>query len=383
MAPEIQGDFTIEAARHARKVEAFVTDYLPDDPTFSYEDRVEYYRKLKDHLGVSSLRTELRPKDMLDEEGNFVESTVKRYEDSLKAMKEAGVSMGVLVLFTPSKSQYELAKKNPEQFVYLYEKCAQKSAAMCLEAGVTPTRVQAMNEVNTSFQTKVGLETTIKLIQKTSEAFKAAFPEAKIITTVLTAGAKDWQGFTRTLVEKAGASLDGVGFDYYPGTYENPAGVPIIGKKPYEAFAGTTPYRWIADEKLHGILRGKDVLLAEIGAPAVVPEDIPDAPKIARNILAKLRYDYRHQRFGYDRILQTLDHFFLDAERKGVAAQNIFSAIGFFQGGRVQGVDTKAPWGIDFVPFTLLRKDAKGTFQPTEAGKHLSYLIQTRLGLQQ
>ena len=380
---ELIGNFNIEAARQARRIEPFVTDYLPDDRSFTHKDRVSYYGILKDQLGITSVRTEFRMKDLLDKNGQIVEETVARYGDSLRAMKEAGLSAPTLVLFTPSNEQYDVAKADPKRFVALYGACADRIAALCQETGVAPARVQAMNEVNTAFQTKVGNDMTIELIHRTAEAFKPKFPETKIITTVLTAGAKDWQGFTKQLLAKAGSSLDGVGFDYYPGTYENPAGIPIIGKKPYEAFAGTTPYRWIADEKLHGVLKGKDVILAEIGAPAIVPEDIPDAPKVARDALTKLGYDYRHQRFGYDRIVQTLDHFFLDAERKGVAAHDIFSAIGFFQGGRVQGVDTKAPWGIDFVPFTLLRKDTNGSFQPTEAGKRLSYLIQTRLGLQQ
>lgn len=379
MVSEIQEGFNIETARRARKIEVFVTDYLPDDPSFGYTDRVAYYRSLKKTLGISSVRTEMRPKDMLDANGEFNEETIARYGDSLRAMKEAGLSPPTLVLFTSSKEQKEIAKRNPSEFVKLYGTCAQRMASLCTETGVAPARVQVMNEVNTKFQTKVGMGMVVDLIRVTAEAFRPVFPETKIMTTILTAGAKDWQGFTKNLIVKADKNLDGVGFDYYPGTYEHTAGIPIIGKKPYEAFAGSTPYRWIADEKLHGALKDKEVILAEIGAPALVSEDIPEAPKFARDMITKLNYDFRFQRFGYDRIVQTLDHFFLDMERKGVAAHDIFSAVGFFQGGRVQGVDTKAPWGLDFIPFTLLRKDARGQFQPTPAGLRLTELIHTRL----
>lgn len=360
MASEIQEGFNIEAARNARKIEPFITDYLPDDTSFKYEDRVNYYRSLKYKLGIASVRTELRMKDLLDKNGKWNEETASRYGDSLKVMNEAGLDAPTIVLFTPADWMYKQAKTNPEQFLDLYGRYAKGVAEICRGKGVAPARVQVMNEVNTSFQTKVGFETTIALIQKTAEIFKKDFPETKIITTVLTEPSKDWREYTTKLLKTAGDNLDGVGFDYYPGTYEYPANIPIVGKKPYEAFAGKTPYSWIATEKQQGILKGKEVILAEIGVPALTAES-------------------KFQRFGYDRILQTLDHFFLSLERQGTPAQDVFSAVGFFQGGHVQGVDTKTLGGVDFFPWTLLRKNSAGVFEPTNAGRRLKDLIRTRI----
>lgn len=69
MASEIQAGFNIEAARHARKIEPFITDYLPDDTSFGYKDRVNYYRSLKHKLGIASVRTEFRMKDLVKKDG--------------------------------------------------------------------------------------------------------------------------------------------------------------------------------------------------------------------------------------------------------------------------------------------------------------------------
>lgn len=360
MVIEIQTDFNVEAARFGRKIEPFITDYLPDDTSFGYGDRVKYYQRLKDTLGIASVRTEFRMKDMINTDGGWNETTALRYGDSLKAMKEAGLDSPTIVLFTPADWMYAQAKTNPQQFVDLYGRFAGRVAELCHQTTVAPSRVQVMNEVNTQFQTKVGFETTIALIQKTAELFKKDFPETKIITTVLTEPVKDWREYTTKLLKSAGDNLDGIGFDYYPGSYEYPANIPVIGKKPYEAFAGKTPYPWIAAEKQQGVLKGKEVILSEIGVPALSAES-------------------KFQRFGYDRIVQTLDHFFLNLERGGVPAHEVISAIGFFQGGRVEGVDTKVPGGVDFFPWTLMRRNKNGVFEPTNAGRRLKELIRTRI----
>ncbi len=143
--------FNIETSRQTRKVEAFITDYLPDDKSFGIIERVFYYRILKNELGVSSVRTEFRLKDLFDRDGNINPEVASRYSDSLKAMKEAGLESPTIVLFTPAKWMYETAGKSPEKFVGLYEKCAEKVNSICLETGVAPRRVQVMNEVNTGF----------------------------------------------------------------------------------------------------------------------------------------------------------------------------------------------------------------------------------------
>jgi len=352
----------IETNRKNRKIEVFITDYSPDDKSFQYQERVAYYHLLIDQLGVSSIRTEFRLKDLLNRDGSINETTISRYRDSLRAMKEAGLEAPTIVLFTPSDWMNNLVRSDQSRMVQLYESCVKRTVQLCSETEVPPARIQVMNEVNTKLQTKHGIDHTVNLIRKTAEIVKPIFPETKVITTVLTVPEKGWQNFTKNLLIKAGDNLDGIGFDYYPGTYENP---PIkilgkrVGKSPYESFAGITPYLWLAEQKMNGILKDKEVILAEIGAPAIFQKSI-----------LGIGYDYRQQQYGLDRIVQALDHF---------PDLKIFSAIGFFVAGKVKEVDTKFPGGLDFFPWTLIRRDKDGRWQLTEAGKRLKHLISTRL----
>jgi hypothetical protein len=362
METELIPTFNIEAARRVRRVEPFVTDYLPDDKTLPYQKRVEYYRLFKDKLGISNVRTEFRMKQVINHDGSFNEDTLHSYEDSLKAMKEAGFANPSLVLFTPDKWMYTLAKSDPDKFVGLYKSYAERMMKICLDSGIRPERVQVLNEVNFNFQTKIDFPMVVRLIKETAGIVKPQFPETKIITTVA-AGRwnKDWQGFTKKLMSEAGIDLDGIGFDYYPGSlYEHPAGVPLVGKKPFEAFGMTTPYQWIAEQKVGGILKDKEVILAETGAMG-------------------LRRDSKHQRFGYDRILQSLDHFFLDLERKGKRAHDVISAVGFFAGGDIPTTDTKEPRAVGMTRWALMRQDKSGEWQLTSAGEKLHELIEAIL----
>ncbi|MEW6586681.1 MAG: hypothetical protein AB1442_13880 [Nitrospirota bacterium] len=87
----------------------------------------------------------------------------------------------------------------------------------------------------------------------------------------------------------------------------------------------------------------------------------------------------KYQRFGYDRMIQGLGHFLLGLEKKGTKAHDIFAGISFFTGGDFPEVHTMAPFRIDFVPWTLVRRKKDGGFVLTAAGERLKYLIQTRI----
>lgn len=353
----------IELSRRQRSIETFVTDYLPDDEKMSYDGRVGFYRLLKNGLGIDSVRTEFRMKRLIQPDRTFNEATASVYVDSLRAMKEAGLGEPTLVLFTPAKWMEKEAAESPDHFLELYRSYTERIKSLCQVAGSTPKYIQVMNEINTHWQTGTSFDRVIDMIMITREVFSHDFPNTKIMTTVLTVPAKGWKEFTAKLVERTGNNLQAIGFDYYPGIYENPAGVPLIGKPPFEAFGGTTPYDWIADQKSEGILKDKDVILAETGATALSSVS-------------------RFQQFGYDRIVQSLDHFLLGREREG--QNDTFAAVGFFTGGHHEAVDTKTPGGfLDFKPWTLVRKNKLGEWTLTNAGSRLKHLIQTRLHSEQ
>lgn len=383
----------IEALRQSRHILPTITDYLPDDTRMVYGDRVSFYRKLHEDTGAQSIRTEFRMKRLIHEDRIFDDKTAESYVESLKAMKEAGLKDPTIVLFTPDTWMQKLAKDNPQEFIDVYALFVKKVLSLSEEAGVLPRQLQVMNEVNFKFQTGQPMELVAQMIQKTQEICDTnGHPDIHIMTTIAVIG-KTWKEYTTKLIDKAGDSLDTVGFDWYPGTYvETAIQLPNIiqgarsvlaslaqGKslvdamatfskasnkrtledsKAFRGFGRVDPYEWIYEQKDHGVLKGKTVVLAETGVTALSP-------------------DSRFQQLGYDRIIQSLDHFLLSKGQKG---NDLFSEIMFFTGGHHEGVDTRTPEGmLDFIPWTLVRKDKEGVWQTTEAGKQLKNLIQTRI----
>lgn len=361
----------IERFRSERRIQPFLTDYLPDDTDMAYEDRVSYYRMVRSELGIPTIRTEFRLSRILNPDGTWNAETIAAYTDSLRAMQESGLAPPVIAVFTPSKEQYRLAESDPQAFTNLYGSCVEKTLDIARSAGIDIETIQVMNEVNTGWQTKVGQNQIIDLIRKTKDILIASpdFRRTKVMTTLLVGSdpdAHNWQEKTRSLVEQSGAALDAIGFDYYPGTYEDPVvfstmrNAGLSTSRAFLKYGNTTPYKWIFEQKATGILSGKHVVIAETGAPAVNP-------------------DSRMQRLGYDRLIQALDHELLTYEKQGYKGHDLLSAVGFFTGGLHAGVDTKAPFKIDFLPWTLIRKDSSGEWKRTNAASRLKHLITTRL----
>jgi hypothetical protein len=362
---ESQASFSVEKARQARRIETFVSNYSADVKGLTYPERVRYKKGLRDVLGVSSERMEIRMKDLFHRDGSFNEDEIRIYEDELRAGKEAGLAAPNIALFTPDEWMKKLLKTSPERFQDMFKVYTTKVAEMCKSAGVRPARFQVMSEVNTNFQIKIAPEIVINLINDTSEIFRKEFPvsesepKVKIMTTISTVNNWNWKKYAEKLLSSpAGVSLDTVGFDYYP-TLENLAGmpIPIIGKK---GFASTNRYEWIAEQKLSGILKEKEVVLAEIGAPELIAGS-------------------EMQRFGYDRIIQTLDHFFLKYEKRGIPAHDIISSIGFFMAADWPQVVSYVPGGPDVHPWALIHRNKSGAWELTSGGQVLKKLIDTRL----
>lgn len=347
-----------ENLRCERRIKPFLTDYAPDQDDLSLAERIEYYRLLNTELGINQIRTEFRMSDLINSDQSFNETTVNSYLDSLIAMREAGFEPPILVLFTPAEWMLEFAQSDPEKFSTLYRNYAEKIVQLCQETDTFPSHVQVMNEINTSLQNKLSLDQIIDLIGITHGLFKTYNPSTKIMTTILTEPSADWQEYTQGLISQAGDKLDTLGFDYYP-CYAEPFDPYLPCQDPFEIFTDTSVYEWIAQEKIQGILQPFEVMLAETGAQSWESES-------------------RLGRLQYDRTIQVLDHFLLDYQRQGHKAEEIFSSIGFFAGGDWPAVVTKAPFRLDFTPFTLLRQ-TNGNWETTLAGKRLKYLIETRL----
>lgn len=395
----------VEIPRTPRRIEAIIKDFRTDERNTSYSDQVAHYSKLKE-MGLNSVSWEARMMRLIKPDRTFDSEVAKAYENSLKAMKEVGMNPSTVVLFTPEKWMVELAKSSPDEFKKLYRDYATEVKDIYKRAGAKMKYVQVMNEINTPFQTIFDIDQCVDMIKITKEVFHNEFPDAKIMTTLITdaglpkttGGQKDWQVWTKRLIEKAGNALDSIGFDYYPGTYwktaikiprfitdartiltaiknqKDPTLALFIERNKndlgysnaFQAFGDVEPYKWVLDEKTkeNGILRDKEIVFSETGAPAFGEDE-------------KFQ---RFQKFGYERMVQSLSHLLSTYEndpKHPRKAEDLVAAIEFFTGAATPAVDTKFPG--DFTPWTLLRKDAKGDWAPTEAAKQLKYLIQSRI----
>ena len=356
----------------------------------------------------------------------FDQTVRKRYVESLQAMAEAGMKNPTLVLFSPDKWQVEPGAETEytnEDVSELYRRFTEEIKQICVEASVTPKYIQVMNEINFSAQTAVPLDQVVEMIKTTNQVFAQddSFKQTKIMTTVYSGTTREeidglidwmkngvsnipviggafaefikkgsdalgrridasmigklldpymrWQDFVKNLVDKAGDSLQAIGFDFYPGSYNRPAislkkSSSLAKSRPYHSYGETAPYKWIAEQKLNGFLKQKDILIAETGV---------FAPSVSS----------RQQELGYLRLIQSFDHLLLHYERQGYKASDIFKSIIFFQMGEHEGVDVKAPMSLDFRPWTLLRKDKQGNWVSTKAAEVLKYLIQSRIKYQE
>lgn len=361
--PEAQQDFAPsfpigEAApyRAARRIEPFITDYMSDEVGMTHAQRVAYLQMLKKETGVESIRTEIRMNKLINSDGSFNEEMRRSYKDSLVAMKETGFESPTLVLFTPAPWMKDLAKKNPTEFNILYKKYVGEVLAICKEAGVTPKYLQVMNEVNTMFQTQISSPRILDMIRSTDAILRERMPETKILTTINTDVA-GWQAYTEKLVGDAGPALAAIGFDHYP--FWHPSEWVLAGNA-FRTFRDTQIYEWIIQQKIGGVLKDKNVQLAELGMP-----DLPT------------NEDF--QRRGLDRMMQTLDHLLLKYQRQGYKAEDLFSAIGFFEGGNFPSIVAKFPGRLDVTPFTLIQKNREGQWKPTFAGNRIRDFITTRI----
>src|SRR3989344_4266786 len=358
--------------RAKRRVVPFVSDYLPDELEYTLDQRLSFYTKLKE-LGVAGVRTEFRLGKLMRDDGSFDLNIEKSYRESLKAMKEAGLSLSALVLFSPAEWMVDLAQHDETAFLLVYQSFIEKAQMICDQAGLQPTFVQVMNEVNNSFFKNFEQSTIVKMIDVTHQAYSLRTDKPKIMTTIITntafADRSKWRKDVETLVKRAGDALEAVGFDYYF-AYDHPL-EPLMPQSVFDLYKDKKEvFEWLLEQKSTGFLRDKEVLIAEMGMPVFQKSDFPV-------------YNDWFAQIGYDLYYRAIDHVMLQWERQGGKAEDFISHVGLFCGGDHAAVQTYAPGKIDFLPWTLLHfnKETKD-WDLTDAAKRLPYLNSTRLNPQ-
>src|SRR3989344_823646 len=380
-----EASISIEQSRQRRQIEPIISDYQPDELHVPYADRVDYYRMIKETLGVRGIRTEFRHNKLLKEDRTWDTIVETSYIESLRAMREAGLDGPLVYLNFPDTWMVELQKKRPEEFSSVYRLLSERVKHICVEAGVVPKQVQVMNEVNWFFYNPFPMDPLVEMIRITDRVFHAdeRFANTKIMVNIITNATQwsrlertwfgqmlkrhprlgilqfwnDWRGYTKAILDKAGPALQAVGFDFYPGSYDKPA---LLRSMAFRNFGEVEPYRWILEEKTHGVLKDKEGIISETGVPAISK-------------------DSRFARFGYDRIVQAMDHLFLEYERKGYKAHDLVSRIGFFKASPAETAPANMPGRLDDAPWGLLYRDSARKWQPTLAGARLKHLIETRI----
>ncbi len=372
-----------------------VSDYMLDDPTKNQETLHTYYEQLHNELGINAIRTEFRMKDLIDDETQqssetrFRQNVHDRYVVGLKSMSEAGIQP-VIYLFNSAPWMYELAHTDASRFMNIYTDYVHEVLDIFHESGVTPKYLQVMSEVNWKAQTPLPLRQTIEMIKQTSEITKhsdqpKAVQDIKIMTTfsinslpfadaprssfddviepILVRSFPSfthWQEDINTVVNECGDALDCVGVDFYPGSYDKQSyslsRASLANSRPYAVFGNVTPYQWLFEQKLNGVLKEKELLIAETGVFSYNPES-------------------RHGQLGIARILQSLDGLLLSYQKRGVSADELLKGVFAFAAADNDAIYTMFPGKIDWKPWTLLRPDHLGEIQPTSIAKTLRYML--------
>lgn len=372
-----------------------VSDYFTDDPMQTRESLVDYYGTLHDQLGVNAIRSEFRMMHLIDDETEHSSTTMfrtdihERYVTALQAMDEAELKP-IIYLFNPSPWMYKLAAADAPRFMHIYKDYVHEVVGIFKESGVTPEYLQVMSEINWKAQTPLALSQVSEMIKATDSILKSddqpdaiqklklmttfsinsmSFPDAprssldRVIEPTLGRAVPDflrWQDDMKNVVATCGDALDGVGIDFYPGSYDKQSysfGKSSLEKsRPYKAFGNVSPYAWIFEQKLHGFLQHKDIVIAETGVFSYNP-------------------DSRHGQFGMARMLQSLDGLLLQYQNKGIKADALLKGVFAFAAADNDVIHTMFPGKIDWKPWTLVRPDRNKEMKPTKIANMLRYML--------
>src|SRR6266481_3110000 len=220
--------------------EFYITDHSSDyADTGNPETLRALYKDIK-RDGIDSIRYDWHWKNVEPKAGEYSEEHLARYSRTKELMAEAGLKEPTIILSNPPAWAVELYKTDKEKFYDEYKKYVGEVKKRLEETeGPKVSKVQILNELNTTLYTPVKDEDLPRLCEITREVFQDYNPDIKLMGTVI---ASNTVKFAGTPIEeylpklkKIKDSFDIIAVDYYPGLWHLPVGnAPSL--KPGELF---------------------------------------------------------------------------------------------------------------------------------------------------
>ena len=290
----------------------YVTDHSAD--TFDTGNRralQDLYNDIKKN-GVNSVRYDWRWKAVEPARSQFDDSSLVRYAEAPRLMREAGLEPPTIVLSSiPSWAQM-LYKKDKPAFFDAYQRYVEKVRDSLITSRQKIERVQVLNEINNPIFTPIAAEDMPRLCDITRGVLHTLYPNIKILGTLVASslsnalgkvsvgvGALDYLDTHADVIRK----FDSIAVDYYPGVWHKTLlRRPMSEKQMFGELALLkSMMERLADMQKKGLI--KDYEIGEVGLPTNKPFRSP------------LRNEDR-QRYFYDVFSRALKHLLIDFQTR-------------------------------------------------------------------
>lgn len=208
--------------------EKFVTDHKPDLKPKDSELNKLYENIKKD--GFDTVRFDLRWNLIEPTMGILDNSQIDSYGSAIKEVENAGLDDPILILSSPPLWAKELYEKDKAGFFTAFEEYVENVNAILSDSGTSKvTHVQLLNEINHPVYNFVEIEDLPKMVEIVRNGLADYNPDLKIFVTLLASNLLDATeriGYTQNIrnymeeLKTIKDCLDGVGIDYYPGTWQ-------------------------------------------------------------------------------------------------------------------------------------------------------------------
>lgn len=305
----------------------YTTDHAPRFADTGSPDRLRaLYKDIKKD-GIDQVRSDWDWNLIERNPGEVDSEQLERFQTAAKIMKEEGLDP-LIILSNPPDWAKKMYEKNPQEFVESFRKYTDVVKSGVEAAGITPETVQVLNELNNPAYTPV---TEMQTIGELSDATREAFPESKIMVSVLASAipeAVSGRGFSEDIhtflpkLKEIKDKFDVLAIDYYPGAWQRTISgeggrlknlikrVVVPGKEEYkEMFKDVSLFRETAEEVASW---GKEYELGETGFP----------------VKGIYWGNERRQRYFYDAFFRSLKDVMLDFRERGI---KLPSKIGLYQ----------------------------------------------------